>query len=195
VGGGIFRASGERKVFATDLQTILPANGEEQPPVSSRFPVTKQPSDVLLKDPEIVYEAPSTLFDFNKLWNSLSSPKERWEYLNVCCSCFSLNFNIILTIFCLDNRTIRFAQAMSDLFGTFFACLHPRNPSIHPFRTKGSFRYQTADNGLYGRFFESAKVRDCGAVTQQKGKATREAGMGVVRCTAAKWCLEVCRIE
>jgi hypothetical protein len=142
----------------------------------------------------MIYEAPSTLFDFNRLWNSLPSTEERWQYLNVCLF-FAQTFHE-LDGFCLDDRTIRFAQAMSDLAGTLFAFLHPRNLSSHPFRTKGPFRNQTSGcNGLYGGFRESAKVWNRGIAPQQKGKATREAGVGVVRRAAAKWCLEVCRIE
>ena len=82
VGGGIFRASGERTIFATngvDSRTGLRDNGEvQQPP--SRFPLSQQSLDVL---PETTYQTPSTLFDFNKLWRSLSSTEERWQYLTV----------------------------------------------------------------------------------------------------------------
>jgi len=30
----------------------------------------------------VIYEAPSTLFDFNRTWNSLSSCEERWQYFS-----------------------------------------------------------------------------------------------------------------
>lgn len=85
VGGGIFRASGESTIFATSDRV----NDEAQ--VASRSPISQQPTKVAVEEHEMVYGAPSTLFDFIKTWSSLSSIEERWRYLNVrfFLSCYS----------------------------------------------------------------------------------------------------------
>ena len=55
---------------------------------------------------------PSTLFDFNRTWNTLSSCDERWRYLSVRHDPFNL---LTLHIVYLDNRAIHITKVMSNV--------------------------------------------------------------------------------
>jgi len=74
VGGGIFKSSGESTIFSNRERH---ADSGSNFLASSQFPLPAQ-------DHRIAYKAPSTLFDFNRMWLSLTSMEERWRYLNVC---------------------------------------------------------------------------------------------------------------
>jgi len=94
------------------------------------------------------------------------------------------------------DRAIYFTQVMPDVAGTFFARLHPRDFSRHPFHDKRPLgkQNQTTNAGVYGEFCESAEVWNRGVVPEQGGEAAYETGMGEVGL-GAKWFLEICLVD
>ena len=144
------------------------------------------------EDRGVIYKTPSTLFDFNKTWNSLSSSEERWRYISVSHDHFG-NF-LILQILYLDSRAIHIAEVMSNIAGSLFTRLHSRSDSGRPFCIRRWFRNQRTDVSVFGWFFEGTEVRNRVAVPRQEGEATCEASIRVTGRGAPDWRLEICRV-
>ncbi|CAA7269109.1 unnamed protein product [Cyclocybe aegerita] len=89
VGGGIFRASGKNTIFPTRDSTTL-ADTPVPPPAAVPRPILT-PVNQKNSPPQTastyalngsIHKPPSSLFDFTRVWGSLKSIEEKWQYLN-----------------------------------------------------------------------------------------------------------------